>query len=411
MSLVYADNLLPSATGYDLGSASQQWDVYSQNIICSGTGSFTGTLSIVKLEDVRFADQFPGLTVTNKIDAALADVAACLVVVPTSMGAGNESSIPANSAVLDLRTPGALAIRNFTGTVLQLVGDEILGQALGSLTAGIATTGQVRLANVDAIKIRNSGNTTDLNLASMSGNILALGGAAGCSMSGALAIAGALSGVTSISASGVITSTLAIGTAPLSITSTTVVPNLNVAMLNGVAVTGVPAALDVLTATSATAASWAAQAAPTSAVILDKQDVLGALTGDSTDKTMYTYSMPSGTLAASKGIRVTMYLRHSTGANSVTYKVSFGATAVTVAAVTANTNSMEIHSMVFNNTASTTAQWMATSVVGVGATGDARIGAPAENTNSGSPIVVKATFNVANTDQVTPQGWLVELIT
>lgn len=52
--------------------------------------------------------------------------------------------------------------------------------------------------------------------------------------------------------------TVAIGTAPFSITSTTLVPNLNVQIINGVTVTGVPSVGQAIIATSASAASWQA---------------------------------------------------------------------------------------------------------------------------------------------------------
>ena len=53
-----------------------------------------------------------------------------------------------------------------------------------------------------------------------------------------------------------IVSSLATGTAPFSIASTTLVPNLNVQVLNGVTVSGTPAAGQALIATSPSAASW-----------------------------------------------------------------------------------------------------------------------------------------------------------
>lgn len=55
---------------------------------------------------------------------------------------------------------------------------------------------------------------------------------------------------------GQIVSTLATGTAPFSIASTTLVPNLNVNVLNGVTVTGSPLLNYILTATSTTTANW-----------------------------------------------------------------------------------------------------------------------------------------------------------
>lgn len=51
--------------------------------------------------------------------------------------------------------------------------------------------------------------------------------------------------------------TVSTGTAPFSITSTTLVPNLNVQVLNGVTVTGTPSNGALLQATSSSAASWA----------------------------------------------------------------------------------------------------------------------------------------------------------
>src|SRR6267142_148483 len=55
---------------------------------------------------------------------------------------------------------------------------------------------------------------------------------------------------------GQIVSTLSTGTAPFSIASTTMVPNLNVATWNGVTLSGTPAVGQVPTATSASTASW-----------------------------------------------------------------------------------------------------------------------------------------------------------
>lgn len=60
---------------------------------------------------------------------------------------------------------------------------------------------------------------------------------------------------------GQIVSTLATGTAPFSIASTTLVPNLNVNNLNGVTISGTPAVNQTLVASSPTAAAWGASTA------------------------------------------------------------------------------------------------------------------------------------------------------
>ena len=262
MSQTFADNLLPSATGYDLGSATQQWDVFAQNVTVSGTASFTGTLAITELEDIRFADQFAGGSVTAKIDAALGDATNLVVLVPTSMGAGDASSISTGKSIVDLRggLPKWFTNYSVSSAAWQIndAGTTIMA-AMASNTANVASAGQVRLASADTIKFRNNGNTADiLGLSKDASDIVQLGDVAGGRLAGPLVMAGALSGVTTLAASGVITSTLATGTAPFTLTSTTLVSNLNVARLNSVVVSGTPSANQVLQATSGTAATWAA---------------------------------------------------------------------------------------------------------------------------------------------------------
>jgi hypothetical protein len=56
-----------------------------------------------------------------------------------------------------------------------------------------------------------------------------------------------------------LTSTISTGTAPFTVASTTLVPNLNVNILNGITVSGTPSSGFVPTATSGTAATWQAQ--------------------------------------------------------------------------------------------------------------------------------------------------------
>jgi len=259
MSQTFADNLLPSASGYDLGAALQRWDIYAQNLDVSGTATFS-TLTLTSLEGIQFADNAAGASVTAKIDAALGAAATVAVLVPSTMGAGNASAIAAGKSILDLRAGYPKWFTNYSiSSPAWQVNDAgvTIMAAAASNTANVSATGQFRLANSDAIKVRNSGNTADLNLVSMSGNVVVLGDVGGVSVSGPLSFSGALSGITTLSMSGVLTSTLATGTAPLAITSTTVVPNLSVALLNAVAVSAVaPTANQVLQASSATAASW-----------------------------------------------------------------------------------------------------------------------------------------------------------
>jgi hypothetical protein len=142
--------------------------------------------------------------------------------------------------------------------------------------------------------------------------------------------------------------------------------------------------------------------------LLNSQDAAAALTGDSTDKTFYTFTLPASTLAAGKGIRVSAFWIHGTGTASVTYKLFFGATAVvnTSSAVTGNGS---LETVIMNKPGVTNAQRASGKFTPTGTASVIFSGiSPAETT--ANAVVVKATFNVANTDQVTPAQFLVELV-
>jgi hypothetical protein len=413
----YSSDLLPTTTGIKLGSASQAWDAYLQNLTLSGTFSATGTFNLKNLEAIRFADQFSGATVTNKIDAALADAATLLVVIPSTMGAGNATAIASGKAILDLRSGTPKIFCNNSVSVASVIvnDDGTLTCTPKSPSSNPSTTGVVRLANTDQIKSRNAGNSADLNVANMNAsNVVVLGDTGGAAFNGPvtgvtnLTLNGSLSGVTSAAFSGQVTSSLATGTAPFSIASTTVVPNLNVATLNGVVVSGAPSTNQVLTATGATTAGWSSSTASGFA-ILDKQDVVAAIAGNSADQTIYTYTMPASTLAASKGVRVTFTTLRTVGAGGPVFKIFFGATAVSVSLADANAVGTWSDAIVFNNTGSTTAQWAFGKHWNTGGVSfDLTQTTPAETT-TGS-IVIKGTFNIANTTSIVGKGWLVELI-
>jgi hypothetical protein len=142
--------------------------------------------------------------------------------------------------------------------------------------------------------------------------------------------------------------------------------------------------------------------------VLSSQDVIGPLTGNATDQTVYTFTVPAATLAAGKGVRVTTSFIHGTGTASVTYKLFFGATACVNVAST-GTGAGFMTGIITNQPASTTAQRCSFMNGVPGGTLNIVAGnAPAENT--GANVTVKLTFNVAATDQVTGAQFLLELI-
>ncbi len=89
----------------------------SQNVVVNPTSSQTivqpsgSNLSVNRFESIRFADQFTGVTVRAQIDGAITDCGSnsCLVVIPSSMGAGAPSAVPSNVALWDMRTTGYIS--------------------------------------------------------------------------------------------------------------------------------------------------------------------------------------------------------------------------------------------------------------------------------------------------------------
>ena len=113
--------------------------------------------------------------------------------------------------------------------------------------------------------IRAAGTGT-LQLNEGGGNLVETGTTFQCSGSGTCNLGTASHGFGTGLFTGQITSSLGTGTAPFSIASATLVPNLNTQVLNGVTVSGAAANGNVLTASSSSAASWAAPALATSSV-------------------------------------------------------------------------------------------------------------------------------------------------
>lgn len=167
MSQTFADNLIPSASGYDLGlSPSQEWDVFAQTLSVSGAATFSGA--------VTFASSVTGIT-----------------------------------------------------------GLSLSGQLTSTVVTGTAP-----------FVVASTTKVTNLNADKLDGNDWLAPGSIGSTTPGSGAF-------TTISATGVITSTLGTGTAPLTIASSTKVANLNADWLDG-ADWAAPAALGSTTPAAVT---------------------------------------------------------------------------------------------------------------------------------------------------------------
>jgi len=124
-----------------------------------------------------------------------------------------------------------------------------------------------------------------------------------------------------------------------------------------------------------------------------------ALTGNSADQTFYTCTVPANVVGINKGFEVRAYFKHSTGTASVTYKASFGGTNLVSQASVSHSPGAMINVECRNN-AATNAQdcivWYDDGDTAQTFTSST----PAIDTTVNQSVVF--TFNVANTDQITP---------
>jgi hypothetical protein len=140
--------------------------------------------------------------------------------------------------------------------------------------------------------------------------------------------------------------------------------------------------------------------------ILNKQDAAAEITGDTTDLTFFTYTVPAGTIVAGGCIRAQVFAQHTTGTASTTYKWYFGSTA-TSGSVSTSTGVYYSAVRVCNNAGVTNAQSLFQALSSVGSTSySALLATPAEDTTGA--VVLKVTFAVAATDKLTPKLFIVE---
>jgi hypothetical protein len=200
-------------------------------------------------------------------------------------------------------------------------------------------------------------------------------------------------------------SSVATGTAPFSIASTTVVPNLDAQFHNGLlapasAIVGISDA-QTLTNKTLTGAS-----SGNSVSLLNAQANASAIVGTSSAVTIYTYTIPANTVGNLKGIRLTVTVNHSTGSASVAYALTLNGQSVWT-----NSNSLTgfgSGQFTILNTGATSGTFSRTAQL-FGSGGDSWTD-PIPSLSWSSNQALTLTFNVANTDQVTPIQWVVEVI-
>ncbi len=134
-----------------------------------------------------------------------------------------------------------------------------------------------------------------------------------------------------------------------------------------------------------------------------------AVTGTGAAATYFTCTLPAGVMGAGQGIIITVMAKHTTGAAAVTYTLSFGGTSTTAVAPAGAANQLEhITYLIMNNPGSTNAQTIST--VGQDSNaGSNSIKLDTAAVSTASAVTINLQFNVAATDAVTPEMFLVEL--
>ncbi len=129
-----------------------------------------------------------------------------------------------------------------------------------------------------------------------------------------------------------------------------------------------------------------------------------ALTGNGSAQVFYTYSLPAGAIAQGAGLRIRAGWQHSSGTASVSYVLSLnGVNLVTLSDATAGQYLVDLTVL---NSGSTTGVECGT----LGRAGNLLVAAQSVTGLSWAAAqTLQVTFNVANTDQITPEFWLVEL--
>jgi hypothetical protein len=134
-----------------------------------------------------------------------------------------------------------------------------------------------------------------------------------------------------------------------------------------------------------------------------------AVTGTGAAATYFTCTLPAGVMGAGQGIIITAVAKHTTGTGSVNYTLSFGGTSTTAAAPAGAANQLErLTYLIMNNPGSTSAQTISTLGQDSNA-GSNSIKLDTAAVSTASAVTINLQFNVAATDAITPEMFLVEL--
>lgn len=149
-----------------------------------------------------------------------------------------------------------------------------------------------------------------------------------------------------------------------------------------------------------------------SVVLINIQQNNGAaaITGNSTDLNLCSgFTIPANTIGSGKGLHIVATYNHSSGTASVTYNIKFGGTIFDTKSDT-TTGAIRRELNIFNNPGVQNAQTVEKFTIEGSSTASFGFGAPVSSVDFTQAQTFAVTFNVANTDQVTPGPCYLTLI-
>lgn len=322
-------------------------------------------------------------------------------------------------------------IANATGQLQGFAGVNILlqGSSSGSITLAVpAAAGSNTLTLPAATDTLVAKSTTDtftnktLDTAG-AGNVLKINGSqvtavtgstqtvvlsTGPTIFGGILYAGATSGTTTLVATATASGTLTLPAATDTLvgkatTDTLTNKTLSSPTITSPTTTGTDSGTETLQNKTFTGATTG-----NNLFVLNAQGATGALTGNSADQVVYTYTLPLNTIDTnSKGIRITCAGTHSSGTANPTVKINLnGQNIVTGSIGTTASQSVTFGATILRTGTTTGESAGIATVTGALNPFSVTIGALSWASNQ----TVTMTFNVANTDQFTGRMFLVEQI-
>jgi hypothetical protein len=143
-----------------------------------------------------------------------------------------------------------------------------------------------------------------------------------------------------------------------------------------------------------------------SVTLLNVQGPAAAITGNGSAQVFYTYTIPANTVGQGKCFDLKVNWSHLTGSAAISYSLSLGGVAIQNATITDTGFQEYMENQVCNLPGSQTSQALRGYSLRAGLWFTY---ASTVAVNMANSQVVQITFNVANTDQITPTMWTVEL--